>query len=149
VISISQRCQYGLRALFELAKRPPGRPTTTGEIAEAQAIPPRFLESILNTLKQAKIVKSHRGARGGYILAVPPAELTMGMVISLLEGPIQPVKCIVGGGVDCPLRGKCSFLEVWQKAGSAMQDIFDSTTYQDLVDKEASAPAKCSAIYDI
>ena len=149
MISISQKCQYGLRAVFELARRPLGKPRKISDIAEAQAIPPRFLESILNTLKQAGVVESRRGARGGYVLAVPPGELTAGKIISLLDGPIQPVKCIAAGGAECPLRGKCSFLDMWTKAGSAMEDVFDKTTFQNLLDKEAAGRPAHSTAYDI
>jgi Rrf2 family protein len=149
VINISQRCQYGLRAVFELARKPLGTPRRISEIAEAQAIPPRFLESILNALKQAGIVQSRRGARGGYVLGIPPAELTAGRVIAILEGPIQPVKCIAGGGEDCPLRGKCSFLDMWKKAGSAMEHVFDGTTFQDLLDNDPVGRAESLAGHGI
>jgi Rrf2 family protein len=149
VFNISQKCQYGLRAVFELARRPIGKPRKIGEIAAAQSIPPRFLESILNTLKQAGIVASRRGANGGYLLAIPPAELTAGKVIAILEGPIQPVKCIAGGGADCPLRGKCSFLEMYQKAGSAMEGVFANTTFQNLLDKDPVADPQPVTHFDI
>ena len=149
MINISQKCQYGLRAVFELARRPIGKPRKIGEIAAAQSIPPRFLESILNTLKQAGVVASRRGANGGYLLAVPPSELTAGKVIALLEGPIQPVKCLAGGGADCPLRGKCSFLEMWKKAGSAMEDVFENTTFQNLLEKTPDADPDPVTHFDI
>lgn len=149
MISISQKCQYGLRAIFELARLPLGKPRRISEIAEAQAIPPRFLESILNTLKQAGIVQSRRGARGGYILAVPPAELTAGKIIALLDGPIQPVKCIAGGGADCPLRGKCSFVGMWKKAGSAMEEVFQATTFEHLLETVPPTPPESPSEFDI
>jgi Rrf2 family transcriptional regulator, cysteine metabolism repressor len=149
VFNISQKCQYGLRAVFELARRPTGKPRKIGDIAEAQAIPPRFLESILNTLKQAGIVESRRGASGGYLLAIPPAELTAAKVIAVLDGPVQPVKCIAAGGSDCPLRGKCTFVDMWRKAGSAMENVFEATTFQTLLDREPSVAAGPPTEFDI
>lgn len=141
MISISQKCQYALRAIFELARQQTGKPTPIGQIAEAQAIPPRFLELILNELKQAGFVQSRRGVQGGYMLTVPPAELTVGKVIDLVDGPVQPVKCVVGGGVKCPMKGSCTFLDMWKQAGDAMTQVFDQTTFQTLLDREKKAPA--------
>ena len=149
MISISQKCQYALRAVFELGKRQHEGPTKIGDIAAVQAIPPRFLELILAELKQAGIVESRRGPQGGYILAVPPSELTANRVISLVDGPIQPVKCVAVGGADCPLRGKCSFEQMWKNAGEAIAEVFDSTTFQDLIDREPAALAEQSASYCI
>ncbi|MCY2926958.1 MAG: Rrf2 family transcriptional regulator [Planctomycetota bacterium] len=96
MISISQKCQYALRSLYELARRADDKPTSIGEIAAAQAIPPRFLELILNDLRQGKLVNSQRGVQGGYTLARSPADITVGDVVRLVEGPIEPVKCISG-----------------------------------------------------
>lgn len=81
---ISHRCQYALRAIFELAKRSNQGPVKIAQIAEVQAIPVRFLEVILSQLKQGRFVASRRGNRGGYILAYSPAELTVGAVIRFM-----------------------------------------------------------------
>ena len=75
--------------------------------------------------------------------------MTAGKIISLLDGPIQPVKCIAAGGAECPLRGKCSFLDMWKQAGSAMEDVFEKTTFQNLVDKDSVESPAHSAAYDI
>ncbi|MCY2928751.1 MAG: Rrf2 family transcriptional regulator [Planctomycetota bacterium] len=118
-----------------MGRRPADRPTSIVEIAAAQAIPPRFLELILNDLRQGKLVNSQRGEQGGYTLAREPSEITVGDVVRLMEGPIEVVKCISGGD-DCPFRNKCAFLETWTQAGQAMQNVFDSTTLQDLLDRQ-------------
>jgi len=99
-MQISQKCQYALRAVFELARRPREAPVKVGDIAEAQAIPPRFLEIILNQLKRGGFVESRRGASGGYSLARSPDELTMGEIIRFVEGPFKPVSCTVGDSQD-------------------------------------------------
>ncbi len=90
-MSVSQKCQYALRAVFELASRHGDAPTSIREIAQAQAIPPKFLELILVQLRKAGFVESRRGAHGGYFLAVGPAALTVGEIIRFIDGPIAPV----------------------------------------------------------
>lgn len=136
MISISQKSQYALRAIFELARQQGGKPTTIGQIAQNQAIPPRFLELILNELKQAGLVHSRRGVQGGYMLAVKPGDLPVGTLLALIDGPIDPVKCVVGGGDSCPLKGDCVFKGMWEEAGSAMSKVFEGTTFQHLLDRQ-------------
>ncbi len=82
---VSQKCQYALRAIFELAKRTGQGPVKIAEIAEAQAIPVRFLEVILSQLKQGRFAVSQRGSEGGYQLARPPQELTVGEITRVAE----------------------------------------------------------------
>jgi Rrf2 family protein len=109
-MNLSQKCQYAMRALFELARRQQQGPVRIGQIAGAQAIPVRFLEVILNELKHAGYVESRRGVQGGYMLAVPAGALTVGEVIRFVDGPQTPVRCLEeGAGADCPLYGGCAF----------------------------------------
>lgn len=138
-MSVSQKCQYALRALFELAKRDTYHPTAMAQIAEAQAIPPKFLELILSELRQAGFVESHRGRGGGYVLRVDPDNLTVGAVIRFIDGPVAPVKCIAGEGpsdTTCTLYGNCAFLDMWSRARDAVASVYDSTTFKDLMDRE-------------
>ena len=103
---ISQKCQYALRAIFDLAKHYGQGPVKIGDVAEAQAIPPRFLEVILSQLKQGGFVESRRGAEGGYLLARAPRQLVVGEVLRFVEGPLGPIVCVTGGsGEPCPIHG--------------------------------------------
>jgi len=138
-MNLSQKCQYALRSLLELARRAGQGPVSVGEIASAQAIPPRFLELILGELKHAGFVESRRGIQGGYMLAVSPASLSVGDVIRLVDGPIAPVKCVGGRETDCPLYGNCAFLSLWERATTAVEDVYDSTNFQDLLDADRAA----------
>jgi Rrf2 family transcriptional regulator, cysteine metabolism repressor len=143
---ISQKCQYSVRAIFELAKRHGQGPIRINDIAEAQAIPPRFLEVILSQLKQAGFVESRRGNEGGYQLARAPGSITVGEVISFVEGPFGPVGCTTNSSENnCRLHGSCVFLPMWSKVRDAISQIYDQTTFQNLVDEEhkmkASAPS--------
>ncbi len=129
---LSQKSQYAVRAVFELAKRHGSGPMPAGRVAEAQYIPVRFLENILSELRQAGIVESVRGKEGGYRLSRAPRRLTVGEVIRLVQGPLTAVDC----AAECPLRPGCVLLPVWDKAHRAMMDVFESTTFKDLVDTE-------------
>ena len=135
---ISQKCQYALRAVFELAKRKGQGPVKIAEIAKVQAIPPRFLEVILSQLKQGGFVASQRGSEGGYYLVRGPYELPVGEVIGFVQGPVGPVGCVSETAAEnsCPLYGDCAFLPMWEKAKKAVSDVYDNTTFRDLIDEE-------------
>jgi len=142
-MSLSQKCQYALRAVFELARRSGKAPLSVPEIARSQAIPRTFLVIILVELRRQEIVKSRRGRNGGYWLAVAPDKLTIGRVIRLVDGPLDPVKCIGRRGEEhCSLRGRCAFVDLWDRANQAVADVYDATTFQDLVDGRAAKPPK-------
>ena len=141
-MNVSRKCQYALRAVFELSRRPRLRPVRTSEIAEAQAIPPKFLELILGELKRGGFVESRRGARGGYLLLRQPDRVTVGEVIRFVDGPVTPVKCIAETEQeDCPIHGGCAFVGMWRRTRDALNDVFDNTTFQDLLDEDLSAAA--------
>ena len=141
-MNVSQKCQYALRALFELSRRPGNSPVRSSDIAQSQAIPPRFLELILGELKQGGFVESRRGARGGYLLLGQPDGVTVGEVIRFVDGPVAPVKCVSHSErADCPLYGRCALIGMWSRARDAVNDVFDNTTFQDLIDEDLSAVA--------
>lgn len=133
---VSQKCQYTLRAVFELGKRYGEGPIKIIELAQAQAIPPRFLEVILSQLKQSHIVESQRGRDGGYLLSRLPKHITVGEVLQYMGGEVKPVDCM-NGAETCSLSGNCAFLPMWQKVEKAVSDVYDNTTFQDLIDEEA------------
>ncbi len=149
-MGMSRKCQYALRAVFDLARRHGGGPTTVGEIAESQAIPPRFLELILGQLRQGGFVESRRGVHGGYLLALDPQVLTVGEIIQFIEGPVAPVRCVATDReADCPLYGHCAFMDMWTRAGNAATDVYDTTTFQDLIDKEPASADRSVGSYSI
>ena len=134
-MEVPQKTRYALRAIFELAKHYGQNPVKIIDIANAQATPPRFLEVILNQLKQAGFVGSKRGNRGGYFLLRAPSDLTVGEVMRFTQGPIRLVDCSGEGSQrDCPLLTNCVFLPMWQKVQQAMSDVYDKTTFQDFLD---------------
>lgn len=137
---VSQKCQYALRALYALARHEGNGLLPAADIAQEQAIPLRFLEVIMAELKQGGFVGSQRGRAGGYRLAQRPPELSVGRIIRFMDGPLGPVGCAEGdSGTDCPLRGGCVFLPMWQRVRDAMSNIYDGTTLQDLVERRGNA----------
>jgi Rrf2 family protein len=135
-MDVSQKCQYGLRAVLELSLRIGQGPVKTGDIAKAQAIPLKFLEAILVELKHGGFVESRRGVNGGYLLLGKPSELSVDQIITFIDGPIMPVDCVGGGSsVDCPQKNRCVFLDMWVEARDAVAAVYSGTTFQDLVEK--------------
>jgi Rrf2 family transcriptional regulator, cysteine metabolism repressor len=134
---VSQKCQYAIRAVFELAKQDGHGPVKIGDIAGKQAIPVRFLEIILNQLKQAGFVQSRRGATGGYFLARRPQIIKVGDIVRFVEGPLAPVACMTDkSSSSCALAGACAFIGMWQQVAVAVSEIYDRISFQDLVDTE-------------
>jgi Rrf2 family protein len=139
MLKVSQKGQYAIRALYELAKRRGEGHASAQDIARAQAIPLNFLELILRELRLAGLVQSRRGPQGGYLLAGDPKDLTIGRVLAVVEGPLGPVSCIAGDESPCSLQGKCAFLEMWERARSAVAGVLDSTTFAGLIEAEKEA----------
>ncbi len=132
----SRKCRYALRAVFELSLRHGGPRVKTAEIARSQAIPLRFLEVILNQLKQGGFVSSSRGKEGGYRLSRSPAEMAVGEVIRFIEGQLAPVECVLGEDRDCPFYGSCVFLPMWEEVDEALSGVYDNTSFEDLVSRQ-------------
>lgn len=148
---VSQKCQYTLRALFELAKRGgEDNPLTVAEIAAAQAIPRRFLELIFLDLRTNGMVESRRGNRGGYVLRGCPKTISVGDVIRAVDGSLAPVRCAEGrSDKDCRLKNRCAFMDLWLKAQKAMEDVYNKTTLQDLIDNERTAAEHSHSLVQI
>ena len=147
---ISQKCQYAIRAVLELAKRHGQGPVTIGDIARKQAAPPRFLEIILNEMRQGGLVRSRRGAQGGYELGRSPKDISVGQIIRLVDGPLDPVQCIAGRGAPaCPLGERCALVKLWKRAKAAVEEVYDGTSFQDLVEDEAKLLKNTAADFTI
>lgn len=131
---ISRRCKYALRAILELAVRGKTGPIKIRNIASAQAIPPRFLEAILSELKHGGFVESRRGSDGGYLLARPAGKISVGQVLRFLrKGAFHNRETGKSGG---SLFGDFAFLDMHKKVNKAVSDIYDHTTFADLVERE-------------
>ena len=147
---VSQKCQYALRATFELSKRSGDGPVKIAELASSQAIPNKFLELILCELKQGGFVESRRGRHGGYLLARRRNELTVGEIIRFIDGPVGPVRCVAGTqSDDCSLYGHCALIGMWSRAREAVTQVYDQTSFDDLVREERNSAEPQASTYCI
>ena len=130
-MDVSVKGEYALRAVFDLAGRGGSDPVKIAEIAARQRIPQKFLELILSQLKQGGFLGSRRGADGGYFLARPPRNITVGDVLRHIDGPISPGRKQQRGNLppDSP------FPELWQEVERALSSVIDETTFADLVSR--------------
>jgi len=147
---VSQKCRYALRAILELAKQFNAGSLKVAVIAKAQDIPPRFLEVILSELKQGGFVESRRGNEGGYLLLRSPRKLSVGEVMRFVEGPIGPVASGDGAaGNRYRSSSDVVFQSMWRSAEKALSDIYDGTTFQNLIEEEARVRGQEALSYAI
>jgi Rrf2 family transcriptional regulator, cysteine metabolism repressor len=124
-MNISVKGEYALQAIFDLCCQPPGHPVKIADIARRQKIPQKFLELILASLKQGAFVESRRGAEGGYLLARPASQITVGEVYRFFEGG-QNGKSRLKRKSDAP------FDDLWRQVDDAVSGVVDRTTFADL-----------------
>jgi len=144
--TVSEKCRYALRAIFELALRDSARPVKIQEIASSQGIPQRFLEIILAELKHSGFVDSQRGADGGYVLLRPANQLTVGEVIRFMQGGSRK-KTSAKRATYTP--GDYVFEQMWQKVNNAVTEIYEGTTFANLVEQELVARGSSAGDYVI
>jgi Rrf2 family cysteine metabolism transcriptional repressor len=133
-MKISTKGRYGLRALVDLASllNKKKKYVSLREIAERQDISIKYLESLFNILKNAKIISSKRGAKGGYYLSRPPSKITALEVIECIEGPISVVACIKEKS-KCKAQRSCKTLPLWKRVNKKIEAELKSTTIKDLM----------------
>lgn len=139
-MKISTKGRYALRLMLDLAMNESGEPIRLKEVAERQGISDKYLEQIIATLNKAGVVKSTRGAQGGYSLKKAPSEYTVGMILRLTEGSLAPVACVEEGEEVCDRCDGCATMKLWAKVNDAVNQVVDSVTLQDLVDWQKEGP---------
>lgn len=123
-MKISTKGRYGLTIMIELARKYGEGPTSLKSIAQTNELSEHYLEQLIAPLRNAGLVKSIRGAYGGYILSEHPSKITSGDVIRVLEGPISPVE-----GIEDEEPAK---RELWMRIRDAVKEVLDNTTLEDL-----------------
>jgi len=148
---ISTRGKYGVRAMFDLAMHSGQGPISLKTIAERQGISEHYLEQLMGTLRKAGLVNSVRGAQGGYEINQCPADIKVGDIIRVLEGPIAPVECVEEetGGHVCDRVDQCVTHILWERLRDSMVEVLDSTTLQDLCDEAGKRKCNGSFMYYI
>jgi Rrf2 family protein len=144
-VKISKKCQYALKAVFELTWRNQDEPIRAQEIADAQHVSLRFMEIILNGLKHGGFVESRRGKEGGYILAADARHLTLRQIIEHIEGPIS----LAQNSDDTVSVGNEVFKEFWQEVNNAVGEVCDNKSFADLVEIERNKRNKSALNYSI
>jgi Rrf2 family protein len=145
---ISTRGEYGLRALMELGQTPDVA-LSLRDIAQRQHISLDYLEQIVPTLKTAGLIKSKRGAQGGYQLAKAPVEITVYDALVALEGPLDPMMCLSSGvpadalpaskqdkDIGCLASGSCAVQEVWREMRDALESVLKRLTLAELLERQ-------------
>jgi len=134
-MKLSTRGRYGLRAMLEIALRESKEPVMGREIAFAQAIPEDYLEQVLTSLRKSGLVRSVRGANGGYSLAFPPEQVTTLEIVEALEGSLLPLECLQKPEV-CERSSFCAANELWGEAAQAFREVLRRTTLAALRDRQ-------------
>lgn len=137
MLRFSTKTRYGVRAILDIAYNGGRAGVQVKDVSRRQAISPRYLEQIFHGLKKAGIVQSKRGPAGGYLLARKPEDLTVGEIVRITEGPIEPVLCLNPdkSGRNCDRIDNCVTRPIWKEAGQRLRDYLDSVTIQDLCDR--------------
>jgi Rrf2 family protein len=139
---ISQKARYSFKALIALALRPE-ETVSIRDIAEGENIPRSFLEQILLDLKRHRLVDSRRGKVGGYFLAQPANQITLGQILRLSDGPIAPLSCLSRQSYrrceDCPDESCCALRIAFKEAFDAQVDVLDRTTLAQAAARGAAA----------
>lgn len=133
-MKISTKGRYGLRLMTDLAVYHDQGLIPLKEIAARQEISEKYLEQIMMQLNRSGLVRSVRGAQGGYMLAKPPEDITVGAVLRVLEGSLCPVDCVDETG-DCPRMARCATIGVWTRLREAVESVVDHTTLSDLAEE--------------
>lgn len=130
---LSTRGHYGLKAMFDLALHYGENPIPLKSVAERQGISDNYLEQLISVLRKAGLVKSVRGAQGGYILARSPENINVGEIIRAMEGPIAPVNCVSEvEPTECDQSDVCITRAVWARVRDSIAEVLDSISLADM-----------------
>jgi Rrf2 family protein len=134
----STKAEYGVRVMAHLARHHGDVPISLGTIADAEGLPLAYLEHLVQRLRKAELVESHRGAHGGYTLARASGEITMADVVRALEGDIAPIECITAdaeGALTCAREGSepCPTKLLWTRVQGSIVRTLNDMTLDDLV----------------
>ena len=142
---ISAKGEYAAKAVLYLTQKHP-EVVTIQEVAKHHHIPLKYLEQILLALKKAGLLESRRGVRGGYRLARPPKEISVGQVLRVVDGKFSQSSCLeVGlrdGRYSCPEMDSCGLKQVWQEVQGAVEQILFATSFDELLRRTQAGPAR-------
>ncbi len=133
-MKLSTKARYGVLAMVELAFHYGQGPISIRQIAEKQSFSDSYMEQLFSALKRAGLVKSIRGAKGGYVLSRPPEDIVVGEIIRALEGPIELAQCITGNDdFICEKSPECVTRALWKDVMESITQVIDYRTLNDLL----------------
>ena len=131
-MKLSTKGRYGVKAMVDLALHYGDTPVSIKTISQRQNISEYYLEQLFSPLRKAKLIKSVRGAQGGYVLNSAPKDITVAEVMYVLEGHIEISDCIEG--TECDKTDYCATRLLWEKIKNSIDEVMESITLQDIVD---------------
>ncbi len=134
-MKISTKGRYALRLMLDIALADPQLPVPLRDVARRQGVSDKYLEQIVTQLGRGGLVRSVRGAGGGYLLTRPPEEYTVGDILRCVEGSLSPVGCVDDPGC-CERAGQCVTAEVWDRVARAVNQVVDSITLAHLAERQ-------------
>jgi Rrf2 family protein len=141
---LSKRSKYAIKALLALADHERGEPVRIADLAHEEQIPPKFLELILLGLKNQGILQSRKGKGGGYLLARDPADIYLGQIVRMFDGPLAPVPCASQTAyvacADCPDEAVCGVHLAMKAVRDATAKVLDGTSIASLRRQMADVP---------
>lgn len=142
-MKLSTKGRYGLRALIDLARYSGAEPVPISSISSRQEISERYLEQLMALLKKAKLVRSVRGAGGGYVLAKRAEEISVGDILRALEGKLEPAECAeLDAEGECEAAGGCVTKYVWQRINESINQTVDGIKLDALVEESKGLSAE-------
>jgi len=135
-MKISTKGRYALRMLLDLAEHQGDGFVSLKDIAARQEISKKYLEQIVAMLNRPDILHTNRGYQGGYRLAKPASEYTVGDILRITEGGLSPVACLDGNAAGCDRAETCATLPIWQGLYKVINEYLDSKTLQDILDEQ-------------
>ena len=147
-MKLSTKGRYATRAILDLAINQEEGPILLKDIAQRQQISLSYLEHLVTPLIAGGLIRSTRGAKGGVSLAKPPEEIKLSEIIQLLEGSLAPVECVNNPKL-CPRSELCVARDIWTELKNAMTGVLESTTLQDLVERQKEKGKAVKAMYYI
>ncbi len=145
---LTTKGQYGARAMLDLAINCNDGPILLRDIAKRQEVSEKYLEHSVSALRKAGLVRSIRGARGGYVLARQPSEIRLSEIMEVLEGSMAPVECVDDPQV-CQRAQLCVTRDIWARMKEAIDNILESITLRDMVEQHKDKESSKAILYDI
>jgi len=147
-MKFSSRAIYGMRAMLALARAHGQGSTFLKDIVERENLPGTYLEQLMVPLRKAGIVQGVRGAKGGYTLSRPPAEIQVLAILEALEGPLNLAECPTGSGC-CKKPEGCALQELWEQGSKALTDLYSGISLAALLERQQTKESEPSLNYSI